>query len=127
MRKNGNTLDCIAKSNYISGERVRQIIKKIDMVNEALAKKKNIEAMPLDEMLSLSVEELCLNVRSANCLSRCMPNIKTIKELISLTEKDLLKIKNYGKKSLDLLKEELASHGLFLNKEKCPVCGKELE
>ena len=59
-----------------------------------------------------SVEELELSVRSYNCLKNA--NIKTIGELVQKSESEMLKTKNFGRKSLNEIKEILASMGLSL-------------
>jgi DNA-directed RNA polymerase subunit alpha len=64
----------------------------------------------LRELLSESVEELELSVRSANCLKTA--NIKTIGDLVRKTESDMLKYKNFGRKSLNEIKEILNGMGL---------------
>jgi DNA-directed RNA polymerase subunit alpha len=64
---------------------------------------------PLNENLFRSVEELELSVRSANCLQNA--NIHLIGELVQKTEADLLKTKNFGRKSLKEIKEILNEHG----------------
>jgi DNA-directed RNA polymerase subunit alpha len=64
----------------------------------------------LRELLSESVEELELSVRSANCLKTA--NIKTIGDLVRKTETDMLKYKNFGRKSLNEIKEILGGMGL---------------
>jgi DNA-directed RNA polymerase subunit alpha len=67
---------------------------------------------PLNENLFRSVEELELSVRSANCLQNA--NITLIGELVQKTEQDMLKTKNFGRKSLKEIKEILATMGLSL-------------
>ena len=67
---------------------------------------------PLNENLFRSVEELELSVRSANCLQNA--NITLIGELVQRTEQDMLKTKNFGRKSLKEIKEILANMGLSL-------------
>src|SRR5262249_35319915 len=64
------------------------------------------EAEPLNPNLFRSVDELELSVRSANCLQNA--NIKYIGELVQRTEADMLKTKNFGRKSLNEIKEVLA-------------------
>jgi DNA-directed RNA polymerase subunit alpha len=66
----------------------------------------------LNENLNRSVEELELSVRSYNCLKNA--NIQTIGELVQKTEQEMLKTKNFGRKSLNEIKEILASMGLSL-------------
>ena len=67
---------------------------------------------PLNENLFRSVEELELSVRSANCLQNA--NIHLIGELVQKSEHDMLKTKNFGRKSLKEIKEILADMGLSL-------------
>jgi len=66
----------------------------------------------LNEHLDKSVEELELSVRSYNCLRNA--NIKTIRELVQKTEGDMLKTKNFGRKSLNEIKDILGTMGLGL-------------
>ena len=65
-----------------------------------------------NENLNRSVEELELSVRSYNCLKNA--NIQTIGELVQKTEAEMLKTKNFGRKSLNEIKEILSSMGLSL-------------
>jgi DNA-directed RNA polymerase subunit alpha len=70
------------------------------------------EEEPLNENLFRSVEELELSVRSANCLQNA--NIHIIGELVQKTEAEMLKTKNFGRKSLKEIKEILSDMGLSL-------------
>ena len=70
------------------------------------------EDEPLNDNLFRSVDELELSVRSANCLQNA--NISLIGELVQRTEQDMLKTKNFGRKSLKEIKEILATMGLSL-------------
>jgi DNA-directed RNA polymerase subunit alpha len=79
----------------------------------------DVEAAPPERMvtgrnenLDRSVEELELSVRSYNCLKNA--NITTIRELVQKTEPEMLKTKNFGRKSLNEIKEILATMGLSL-------------
>jgi DNA-directed RNA polymerase subunit alpha len=65
-----------------------------------------------NENLDKSVEELELSVRSYNCLKNA--NIRTIRELVQKTEAEMLKTKNFGRKSLNEIKEILQTMGLSL-------------
>ena len=69
-------------------------------------------AEPLNPHLFRSVDELELSVRSANCLQNA--NIRYIGELVQRSEGEMLKTKNFGRKSLNEIKELLASMGLAL-------------
>ena len=64
------------------------------------------------EKLNKSVDEMELSVRSYNCLKNA--NIKTIGELVQKTEAEMLKTKNFGRKSLNEIKEILHTMGLSL-------------
>src|SRR5512139_3163332 len=66
----------------------------------------------LYEKLGKSVDEMELSVRSYNCLKNA--NIRTIGELVQKTESEMLKTKNFGRKSLNEIKEILATMGLSL-------------
>jgi DNA-directed RNA polymerase subunit alpha len=71
-----------------------------------------LDEEPLNENLFRSVDELELSVRSANCLQNA--NITLIGELVQKTEQDMLKTKNFGRKSLKEIKEILSTMGLGL-------------
>jgi DNA-directed RNA polymerase subunit alpha len=62
------------------------------------------------EMLAKPIEELDLSVRSANCLKNA--NIRTLGDLVQRTEREMLSTKNFGRKSLDEIKDVLQSLGL---------------
>jgi DNA-directed RNA polymerase subunit alpha len=66
----------------------------------------------INEVLNRSVEELELSVRSYNCLKNA--NIQSIGELVQKTEAEMLRTKNFGRKSLNEIKEILANMGLSL-------------
>jgi DNA-directed RNA polymerase subunit alpha len=68
--------------------------------------------MTFNENLDRSVDELELSVRSYNCLKNA--DIRTIRELVQKSEPDMLKTKNFGRKSLNEIKEILHSMGLHL-------------
>ena len=68
-----------------------------------------VPASSINEHLDKSVEELELSVRSYNCLKNA--NIRTIRELVQKTEGEMLKTKNFGRKSLNEIKEILSDDG----------------
>jgi DNA-directed RNA polymerase subunit alpha len=70
------------------------------------------EPEPVNPNLFRSVDELELSVRSANCLQNA--NIRFLGELVQRTEAEMLKTKNFGRKSLNEIKEVLASMNLSL-------------
>jgi DNA-directed RNA polymerase subunit alpha len=69
-------------------------------------------AIVTNQNLERTVDELELSVRSANCLRNA--NIKTLRELVQKTEGEMLKTKNFGRKSLNEIKETLSAMGLSL-------------
>ena len=69
-------------------------------------------AVVANEHLDKSVEELELSVRSYNCLKNA--NIRSIRELVQKTEPEMLRTKNFGRKSLNEIKEILLTMGLNL-------------
>jgi DNA-directed RNA polymerase subunit alpha len=79
---------------------------------DLLALPNQIETEKLNENLFRSVDELELSVRSANCLKHA--NIKLIGDLVQKTEAEILATKNFGRKSLNEIKEILAEMGLGL-------------
>ena len=62
--------------------------------------------------LALRIDEIELSVRSTNCLAQA--NIDTIAELVIMPEPEMLKFRNFGKKSLNEIKAKLEDMGLFL-------------
>lgn len=79
---------------------------------EAEGAKDQEETEGLNENLFRSVDELELSVRSANCLKHA--NIKLIGDLVQKTEAEILATKNFGRKSLNEIKEILSEMGLSL-------------
>ena len=64
----------------------------------------------LDALLDTNVEEMELSVRSANCLKNA--GIRTLRELVQKSEREMLETKNFGRKSLNEIKEILREKGL---------------
>jgi len=79
---------------------------------ETVEAPQDTSADPRLEHLDRSVEELELSVRSYNCLKNA--NIQTIRELVQKSENEMLKTKNFGRKSLNEIKEILVKMGLAL-------------
>jgi DNA-directed RNA polymerase subunit alpha len=79
---------------------------------EEVAEQVDEEIERMRELLNRSVEELELSVRSSNCLKAA--NIKTLGELVQKTEADMLKYRNFGRKSLKEIVEILEGMGLSL-------------
>lgn len=83
-----------------------------DMEPEKIKKERDSEYNDFNENLYRSVEELELSVRSANCLKNA--DINKIYQLVSKTEAEMLKTKNFGRKSLNEIKDVLSDMGLGL-------------
>lgn len=85
----------------------------INFEEEAEAQEEEVRLEPaFNENLFRSVDELELSVRSANCLKNA--DIRYIGELVQKSEAEMLKTKNFGRKSLNEIKEILAEMGLSL-------------
>jgi len=84
----------------------------ISDVAEAVESPRRLTNDPRLEHLDRSVEELELSVRSYNCLKNA--NIQTIRELVQKSENEMLKTKNFGRKSLNEIKDILVKMGLAL-------------
>ncbi|MBI5814629.1 MAG: DNA-directed RNA polymerase subunit alpha [Nitrospinae bacterium] len=89
-----------------------QIFINFEEADEPAPKALNQEKMRVALNLRKSVEELELSVRSYNCLKNA--SIKTIMELVTKTDQEMLKTRNFGRKSLNEIKEILESMGLHL-------------
>jgi len=87
-------------------------IEKIEGFGEAAAEAAPAEAPLAHGMENFPIEELELGVRSYNCLKRV--GIETIGDLVVKSENELAAIPNFGKKSIEEVKETLATHGLHL-------------
>jgi DNA-directed RNA polymerase subunit alpha len=79
---------------------------------EEVVDKQDEEKNKLKKLLSMSVNEIELSVRAANCLNNA--NITTVGQLAMKTEAEMLKYRNFGKKSLNEIKEKLSTLGLTL-------------
>jgi DNA-directed RNA polymerase subunit alpha len=79
---------------------------------EEVVDKQDEEKTKLKKLLNMSVNEIELSVRAANCLNNA--NITTVGQLALKTEQEMLKYRNFGKKSLNEIKEKLAGLGLTL-------------
>ncbi|MBF0291326.1 MAG: DNA-directed RNA polymerase subunit alpha [Nitrospinae bacterium] len=89
-----------------------QIFINFEEQDELPAKAINQDRLRVAINLRKSVEELELSVRSYNCLKNA--NLKTIMELVTKTDQEMLKTRNFGRKSLNEIKEILEDMGLSL-------------
>jgi len=79
---------------------------------EEVADKQDDEKSRMKKLLNMSVNEIELSVRAANCLNNA--NITTVGQLAMKTEAEMLKYRNFGKKSLNEIKDKLQALGLTL-------------
>jgi DNA-directed RNA polymerase subunit alpha len=103
--------EAVALGSKILKEQL-QIFLTFDETMEPTVEEEEKKSPQLNENLFRSVDDLELSVRSANCLKNA--NIRFIGELVSKTEAEMLKTKNFGRKSLNEIKEILSSMGLGL-------------
>jgi DNA-directed RNA polymerase subunit alpha len=90
-------------------------LERIEGFGEAAAEEMGVEAPQAHGMENFPIEELELGVRSYNCLKRV--GIETIGDLVTKTESELAAIPNFGKKSIEEVRETLQAHGLTLRDE----------
>lgn len=79
---------------------------------EEVESKQDDDKSKMKKLLGMSVNEIELSVRAANCLNNA--NITTVGQLAMKTEQEMLKYRNFGKKSLNEIKEKLTTLGLSL-------------
>jgi DNA-directed RNA polymerase subunit alpha len=102
--------EAVSLAAELLGDHLR-IFSAFETRGEAIEEASAPEVDPrLAEMLAKPIEELDLSVRSANCLKNA--NIRTLGDLVQRTEREMLSTKNFGRKSLDEIKDVLASLGL---------------
>ena len=87
------------------------------VASQSIVREKDVSTEPT--ALKLTIEELDLSVRSFNCMKRA--NINTVRDLISRTPEEMMKVRNMGKKSLDEVQNKLAMMGLSLATEETPT------
>lgn len=104
--------DAISSAAVILREHLEIFVRPEELGERKAEIWKEEERGEINKHLFRSVNELELSVRAANCLKNA--NIKTIADLVQKTEMEMLRTKNFGKKSLNEIKEILAEMGLSL-------------
>jgi len=111
---NGATEPSIAL--FLSAKILKDMAAKISLFEIEPQYIRDIELDPelemLERKLAKSVREIELSVRAANCLSQA--KIETIGDLVSKTEAEMLKFRNFGKKSLEEINQKLKTYDLHL-------------
>jgi DNA-directed RNA polymerase subunit alpha len=102
--------DAVSYAASILKNHLQMLITKEEEPAEEEVEEVDDEWMRIHELLQRSVEELELSVRSSNCLRNA--NIKTIGDLVVKSESDMLKFRNFGRKSLKEISDILTSMGL---------------
>lgn len=105
-----NPGDAVAYSAKILKQQLDVFINFEEVEEDAVPEQGEDEKGNVNEILMRSVEDLELSVRSANCLKNA--GINTIGELVQKTEAEMLKTKNFGRKSLSEIKDILNEYGL---------------
>ena len=115
-------VNSVNENDLLSGDSINNEIGSIDNSIESSPESITIssimdefeeEPVELNENLLKSVEELELSVRSYNCLKNA--NIRTLADLVQRTEQEMLRTKNFGRKSLNEIKEIIVAMGLHFN------------
>jgi DNA-directed RNA polymerase subunit alpha len=104
--------DAVSLSSKLIRDHFSIFVSLDEAMEQAIDGAGELPASVSNENLDKSVEELELSVRSYNCLKNA--NIRTIRELVQKTEGEMLKTKNFGRKSLNEIKDILATMGLSL-------------
>ncbi|MBI5417233.1 DNA-directed RNA polymerase subunit alpha [Candidatus Poribacteria bacterium] len=105
--------DAVAFSAQILKDHLSIFINFEEEPSEEEVKEGKEEENKVNELLNKNVDELELSVRSYNCLKAS--NIKVIKDLVQRSEPEMLKFRNFGRKSLTEIKEILKGMGLSFN------------
>jgi DNA-directed RNA polymerase subunit alpha len=103
-------VDAVAHAAKILKDHVTIFINFDEEPEILLEKSQDEESDRMRELLNRSVDELELSVRSSNCLTSA--NIRTIGELVQKTEQEMLKQRNFGRKSLKEIQEILQGMNL---------------
>ena len=119
--------DALAQAAKLMRDHLVIFIKIVDepIEREEVAAKQEIPYFSQIDILSKSIDHLELSVRSNNCLRSA--GIEKICELVQKSEDDLLKTKNFGRKSLTEIKETLQELGLGLNIDLNPKLLEKIE
>ena len=103
--------ESISLSAKLLNEHVNLFVELVEsMTNSSILVSR--EEDKVQKLMSMSIEDMDLSVRSYNCLKRA--GINTVEDLIKKSEDDMLKVKNLGRKSLDEVIHKLESLGLSL-------------
>ena len=102
--------DAVGQASKLMRDHTTIFINAEDFEEPVEEEKTDTTMVKINEILNRSVEELELSVRSYNCLKNA--NIQTIGDLVQRTEAEMLRTKNFGRKSLNEIKDILGGLGL---------------
>jgi DNA-directed RNA polymerase subunit alpha len=117
-------VDAVAHAAKILKDHVTIFINFEEEPEVLLEKSQDEESDRMRELLNRSVDELELSVRSSNCLTSA--NIRTIGELVQKTEQEMLKQRNFGRKSLKEIQEILQGMNLHFGMDVSQWLGERL-
>jgi DNA-directed RNA polymerase subunit alpha len=104
--------EAVSMASTLLRDHLTIFIESEESMVEEVAGAETEETSGIDAILGRTIDELDLSVRSANCLKNA--NIQSLRDLVRRSEKEMLETKNFGRKSLEEVRELLSSMGLRL-------------
>lgn len=104
--------DAVSMASTLLRDHLTIFIESEESMVEEVTGAESEEISGIDAILGRSIDELDLSVRSANCLKNA--NIHSLRDLVRKSEKEMLETKNFGRKSLEEVREVLSGMGLRL-------------
>ncbi len=104
--------EAVSMASTLLRDHLTIFIESEESMVEEVAGAETEETSGIDAILGRTIDELDLSVRSANCLKNA--NIHSLRDLVRRSEKEMLETKNFGRKSLEEVRELLSSMGLRL-------------
>ncbi|MCG3181112.1 MAG: DNA-directed RNA polymerase subunit alpha [Phycisphaerae bacterium] len=118
----------LVEAAKILRKHLNPFVQYFELGTQVAVKTGDLDASQVDEgreaKLNMSIHELDLSARATNCLESA--DVNTVRDLVDLTERQLLEVRSFGKTSLDEVKRKLADLGLALTREE-PGEGEEEE
>lgn len=105
-------MDQLKPFKYIFGAIAKEEEHEEPAVEEVRASDDNEPENEISQKLDMTIEDLDLSVRSFNCLKRA--GINTVRDLVAMTEEELIRVRNLGRKSLEEVKKKLSDGELTL-------------
>lgn len=105
-------IDQLKPFKYVYGAFDNEIETEVKPVEEVQTEPVEVLENESSQKLDMTIEDLDLSVRSFNCLKRA--GINTVRDLVAMTEEELMKVRNLGRKSLEEVKQKLSDNDLEL-------------